>query len=753
MKKSQVKKYLALLCLVGLGIHLWTEPLYTPTAIATSAHHAHFPRVIAHKALVSGNFKGNTKEAIQEALASYAAGIEVDVRISKDNVPFLYHSDTLEESTNGHGSPEDHTWEQLQTLNYRPENQSKIVSLKIVSLEAALQLIGSQKYLFLDIKSSKILDYNFVKKLVELIHSHHLHETVVVESFNPVFLTSMRLSARDILLMYDFTDDTTAIGEEIQTQFDKIPWILKQPFFQKQVRRIVRPDILGPRWNLDANRLKALIANDYPIISWTVDDVQTAVSLLKLGVKGLQTNKPLELLKAITQTTQTVYDAGGTVIQVDQVIHVKNLQDIINTINQARKTKKTVTIAGRRHSMGGQTLLSGSVHLNMLGIDHVTYNAQDQTLTVGAGATWKKIQGVLDAHGRSVKVMQSDNIFTVGGSISANVHGWQVGAPPISSTIKSMQVITADGEIHKLSVKNKPELFKAVIGGYGQFGVIIEAQLTTTANSALNFRCEFIQPEIFAAKFQEHITNNPKVELAYGRLSVDRDHLFAEAGLFWYETTRPVSLDKITQESIVALKRAIFRASQYTELGKAMRWSAEKLYARKITTTSQISRNNAMNTDSHVLWPLYGQDKDILHEYFVPKDKLYAFLKAAKHLILIYEMNVLNVTIREVKQDDISCLAYANQDVFGLVCLFSQEQSLAAEAKMQQFTQKIIDEVIKLQGTFYLPYRLHYTKKQLSACYPRIEDWLKLKQKWDPDRVFSSQFFEHVKHSHSAPRV
>jgi len=739
------KKSLAILLLIALGIYLWQEPLYTPTAIPASVNHFHFPKIIAHKALVSENFIGNTEEAIQEALTSYVEGIEVDVRISKDGIPFLYHSDQLENATNGRGTPEDHTWQQLQSLSYLPDCQSKIMSL-----EEALTVIGSQKYLFLDIKSSKILDYSLATKIVELIQKYHLQETVIVESFNPIFLITMRLKARDILLMYDFTVNATAIGEEVQTQFDKIPWLLKQSFFQKQVRRIVRPDILGPRWNVDSSLLKTLIANHYPIICWTVDKADTAESLFKIGVKGLQTNQPAEMAQITSQTKQTVWDAGGTKTQVDKIIHVKNVQDIIDAINEARSTHKSINIAGRRHSMGGQTLLKGAIHLNMLGLNSVQYHPEDQTVTVGAGTTWKKIQSILDEHGRSVKVMQSDNIFTVGGSISANVHGWQVNAPPIASTIKSLKILTADGHVRDVSAKNNPELFKAVIGGYGLFGVIIEAKLVTTANSALKFHCEFMKPEDFAANFKQHVTENPNVELAYGRLSVDSNHLFEEAGLFWYEKTHHVALNKITTEAAVALKRAFFRVSEYTELGKTLRWSAEKIYAKKLTAANSISRNNAMNSDIHILWPLYGQNKDILHEYFVPKDNLAEFLRIAKHLILSDDMNVLNVTIREIKQDRTSLLPYATQDVFGLVFLFSQSRNCLAETKMQQFTQKLIDAVIKVQGTFYLTYRLHYNQDQLLACYPKITEWLVIKQKWDQDGIFASQFFDYIQQDAAA---
>lgn len=738
-RKIRVVRWFAFLCFVLIGIYLSMEPLYTPTAILNSAHNALFPKYIAHKSMVSKTSKANTLEAIQEAVASYVDGIEIDVRFSKDNVPFLYHGDRLEEVTNGSGIPESYTWEQLHYLSYLHDEQSKIITL-----EEVFKLVGSQKYLFLDIKTSKILDKNFSSRIAELIHKYHLQETVIVESFNPFFLASLRLAARDILLMYDFTVDVTAMGEEVQQQFDRIPWLLKQPFFQKQVRRIIRPDILGPRWNVDSRLLKSLIDHGYPLVCWTVDDTKTAQDLFNMGVKGIQTNKPLELMHSLPKTAQTVYDAGGSESQVEKVIYIKDIQDIIDAFQEAKNTKKTITIAGRRHSMGGQTLLDGSLHLNMMKVNHVHYNPENHTITAGAGATWKKIQSILDSHGRSIKVMQSDNIFTVGGSISANVHGWQVGTPPIASTVLSIKILTTEGKIRTISATSTPELFKAVMGGYGQFGIIVEVELITVPNSALKFHAKFMEPKQFSSKFQEYITNNPDVELAYGRLSVDRNHLFEEVGLFWYEKKKGELSSRLIPESLVAFKRAIFRASQYTEMGKAVRWSAEKIYARKLMSANLVTRNNAMNSDIHVLWPLYGNHKDILQEYFIPKDKVYDFLQALKPLIIIYNMNILNVTLREVRKDTISFLPYANEDVFGLVMLFSQARSAEGERKMREFTKKVINEAIKLGGTFYLPYRLHFTKDQLLASYPAIKEWIRVKKKWDPGMLLGSQFFAYI---------
>ena len=719
--------------------YLYTEPLYTPTAILMSSQQMRFPSLIAHKSLVSGDYVGNTRAAIQEALASHIEGIKIDVRLSKDDILFIYHGETLEELTNGQGRPEDMTWAELEKLVYK--NQA---SSSLIRLEQVFQDVGGQKYLFLDVKTAVLYNKQFAQQLIKLIRAYHLEETVIVESFNPGFLTLMRILARDILLMYDFAVNNQGISEENQKQFQDIPWLLRQPFIQKQIRRLVRPDILGPQWNLDENLLKLLIKAGYPVISWTVDEKDIAQHLLKLGVKGIQTNKSQYLMSLIPHASFTIYDAGGTKTQVTNIIHVQSTQDILKALTQAKNLKRSLTIAGRRHSMGGQTLYPESIHLDMMGFNAVRYDPKTQCVIVQPGATWRKVQHILDQHGRAVKVMQSDNIFTVGGSISVNAHGWQANEEPLASTVQSIKIIMANGQELLLSRHHEPELFNAVLGGYGQLGIITEITLCTVANSMLKFHVEILKPQDFSVRFYEKVTKNPYAELAYGRLSVDQDNLFKEVGLFWYEKIESQETLPMSHESLVALKRTVFRISQYTNLGKKLRWAAEKMIAHQQVKANAVSRNSVMNSDIHILWPLYGQNQDILHEYFIPKHRFVDFINVLKNLILHYGMNLLNVTIREVKQDHVSMLAYAQQDVFGFVLLFSQAQDRFDEYKMQTFTHDLIDHVLKLQGTFYLPYRLHWSSTQLVKAYPSLSKWLAIKNKWDPEHVFNSQFLRHL---------
>jgi glycerophosphoryl diester phosphodiesterase len=281
---------LFILALIGFGIYLYVEPPYTLAATPASEHHHRFPKIIAHKSMVSDKYVANSLKAIQNALASNIDGIKIDVRLAKDKIPFLYHGDMLEDATNGQGIPEALTWEQLKKIYYIEDKTSKLVKL-----EEVFNIVGSQKYIFLYVKNSDIFNAEISKIIYNLIANYHLENTVVVESLNPFFLTSMRFISQDVQLMYDFITNAQTIDEEMQSQTNKLPWILKQPFVQKQIRRIMCPDILGPRWNIEQELIKSLVDHGYTIVTWTVNEAELAQKMFALGVKGVQTNYPLML--------------------------------------------------------------------------------------------------------------------------------------------------------------------------------------------------------------------------------------------------------------------------------------------------------------------------------------------------------------------------------------------------------------------------------------------------------------------------
>ena len=98
-------------------------------------------------------------------------------------------------------------------------------------------------------------------------------------------------------------------------------------------------------------------------------------------------------------------------------------KQLAELLELARRERLPVSIAGARHSMGGHTIAPDGIVINMRPFRHMTLNDAKDRLHVQAGALWEEIIPYLDARGRSVAVMQSNNSFSVGGSISVNCHG------------------------------------------------------------------------------------------------------------------------------------------------------------------------------------------------------------------------------------------------------------------------------------------------------------------------------------------
>ena len=76
------------------------------------------------------------------------------------------------------------------------------------------------------------------------------------------------------------------------------------------------------------------------------------------------------------------------------------------------------------------------------------------------------------------------------------------------------------------------------------------------------------------------------------------------------------------------------------------------------------------------------------------------------------------------------------------VMLFSQEKSLRGEADMARMTRDLIERVLDIGGTYYLPYRLHATQGQFARAYPRAAEFVTRKRELDPGLVFRNALWE-----------
>lgn len=417
----------------------------------------------------------------------------------------------------------------------------------------------------------------------------------------------------------------------------------------------------------------------------------------------------------------------------------KSILLVRNALARAKRDGLKVMPMGARHSMGKQSFQEGAILLNTLPMNAMEMNGG--LLKVQAGARWFQVIDFLAELGMTVEIMQSNSDFSVGGTLSVNAHGWQPGRPPVSSSVNKISVLTVNGEIQICSRTKNTELFRHVLGGYGLFGVILEAWIRPVPNKILHSSSQEVLVDRFSRVWQQ-ITEEG-TELAYGRLSVAPASFFETVWLSSYSAAgediannpEPYVIDGKAR-----LSRAIFRASLGSDRGKTLRHWMERSFGGELSGTSPRSR--LLSEPAKVFGNYDPSKRDLLLEYFVPMGQFSTFVKKAAPFIQQEYDSLLNVTVREIAQDVDSALPYAREDMFGLVILFTIDRTIEAEKGISKMASQMIDLADSLGGTFYLPYRNFASHKQIRRGYPGFSRFLAKKKELDPQEIFSSGFYQ-----------
>jgi FAD/FMN-containing dehydrogenase len=401
-----------------------------------------------------------------------------------------------------------------------------------------------------------------------------------------------------------------------------------------------------------------------------------------------------------------------------------------------------VSIAGARHSMEGQTIYPQGIAINMLPFKAMELDEAKNLLHVQAGAKWADVIPYLDTHGRSIEVMQSDNSFTVGGSLSVNCHGWQYGRPPIASTVESFRLMKADGSVVRCSRFENQELFSLVLGGYGLFGLILDADLRVVSNERLRLEQYIVPLDHAMDSFARKLREKPGVRMVYARMNITPRRMFDEVLVnMFYPDAGPIP--SLMQAGSRSLPRAVFRGSASSAYGKDLRWSAETKI-QPYLTGEIFSRNQLMNDNAEWYLDRSPDTTDILHEYFLPRQGAGRFLTAARKIIQEHDGNLLNVTVRDIDTDRDAFLKYATGPMIAFVMFFSQPRSESGDAHMQEMTRELIDAALEAKGRYYLPYRLHATIAQFRRAYPQADEFFRLKRQYDPQALFQKSVLSKV---------
>ena len=446
--------------------------------------------------------------------------------------------------------------------------------------------------------------------------------------------------------------------------------------------------------------------------------------------------------------------------RIARLEHVREVEQLRAVLRDARQRGLKVSVAGSRHSQGGHTYTAGGVRLDMrtfhriLAIDSAAPPSAP-TVTVESGATWDEVQRAIAPHGLAVKVMQSSNIFTVGGTLSANAHGRDLDVTQVVEVVQRFHLLLADGRILLVSRDSNPELFSLVIGGYGLYGVILDVTLRVARDELYEQQATAMDYAAFPTYFTERIKRDTGIVLMLARPSIDPDpasFLREIVVVTWRRAgAGQTGSLQLTEEAHVWRDRFFLGLSRRFDWAKALRWNLQKKIELGAGEQRVVSRNNAMRPPLAPLELLAyhsRHDTDIIQEYYIPVESFVPFMDRFREILLAGKMNVLSSTVRYVSPNATPTLAYApRRPAFAIIQMSNVGLSEDAQARARAVTQQLVDAALQFGGTYYLTYQPYPTADQLHRAYPNARRAFERKRFYDPEELFSSQFYETYGHA------
>jgi FAD/FMN-containing dehydrogenase len=154
------------------------------------------------------------------------------------------------------------------------------------------------------------------------------------------------------------------------------------------------------------------------------------------------------------------------------IFRCRTADEVVRAIEFARKHDLEISVRGGGHNVGGRAVTQGGVMIDLSLMNAVTVDPQARTATAGAGATWADFNNATLQHGLATTggVISSTGVagLTLGGGL-----GWLMAQHGMTvDNLISAEVVTADKRVLTASESENPDLFWAIRGGGGNFGVV-----------------------------------------------------------------------------------------------------------------------------------------------------------------------------------------------------------------------------------------------------------------------------------------
>jgi glycerophosphoryl diester phosphodiesterase len=287
------RKILKSLGVIALGIVLFGvylscyEPPYRGTLVTRPSR----TLIFSHRGF-GDHAPDNSLYSVERALGAGMDGVDVDGQFTRDSELVIFHDLSVDRLTSGTGRVRDHTRDEMLALDLGPKYDPRIRGANVHTFEDFVRAVKGQGrgILMVELKVPGLGASGIEARAVEIIQRYGAHENVILSSFNPFVLYRVKRldpRVRTALIFMDTNWNPQLLAEIKPEDRVDLPWMVRQEFIRRALRKIIRPDLLSINHEVNPAVTNRLIAKGWPVFIWTVNeepDIRLALAKHPYGV-------------------------------------------------------------------------------------------------------------------------------------------------------------------------------------------------------------------------------------------------------------------------------------------------------------------------------------------------------------------------------------------------------------------------------------------------------------------------------------
>lgn len=404
-------------------------------------------------------------------------------------------------------------------------------------------------------------------------------------------------------------------------------------------------------------------------------------------------------------------------------------EDLVEVVTRARAAGRRVKVVGSGHSFTG-IALAEDIRLELAGMPRtITAEPGSRLVSVPAGTTLRQLNTWLAGHGLALPNLGDIDAQTISGATATGTHGTGAGFGGLATFVEGLTLVTGTGEVVHCSTAERPDLFAAARVGLGALGVVTELTLRCVDRFVLHADERPMPLAETIADFDQLCAGNQHVEFYWmpytdatllkrnNRTDVD-SHPMSRLKAWWENDF----LQNVALGAVCRVGRAVPAAMP----------GLARLVAGFFSPVSYTNRSDRIFTTPRRI-------RFLEMEYALPRAALPEAFTQLRRIVASLPLKViLPVEVRAGAADDVWLSPAYHRDT-AYVAIHQY-----VGAPYQPYFRAFEEVCAGLGGRPHWG-KLHWRDAaSLASAYPRFADFLALRDRLDPDRVFANTYLERV---------